>query len=297
MPAITATDSSTRVVRAGSGRSSCSDTSEPGGLRLAAAGEAAAGERGLALGGRAEQLVDLVGAVAAGAVVVVEAGQAAAVLGDVAQAARAGMRRRLVGLPLLTGAAPAVGDGQQLVALPRAVGGAHPPGARRTQTGHSVPRAPLKPRPLRRGRGSGRAAPGAPAIWTPFRAAPLRRLSATTQRASPLGRDAGPGGSGRPAPGRGRRRRWPSGSGRSRGRRRRSRPGAAARSSRASSGVSGRSVSIQDRLGVRPPDRDAHAGGADADRVVVHDLVRLADQLASPRWSRRRRTHRIGEAR
>jgi len=52
--------------------------------------------------------------VAVRAVIVIEAHQPAADLGDVAEAARAGMRRRLVGLPLLAGAPPPIADGQQL---------------------------------------------------------------------------------------------------------------------------------------------------------------------------------------
>ena len=117
------------------------------------------------------------------------------------------------------------------------------------------------------------------AISTAFVAAPLRRLSETTQNASPRPSGArGPGGPGRRRPRRAPRPRSPAGTRASRGRPGRRHRARARRAAAPARGSSARSS----RRG-RPPsgseDRDAHGRARDPQVRQVQDLARLRDDL------------------
>src|SRR6478736_1412276 len=158
---------------------------------LLAAGEPGTAGGAVALAGGAEQLVHLVRPVRVAAVGALDALVAAPALGHLAEAARTRVQQRLERLPgAAAGRAPVVDRGQ-LMRLPRPVLDAGAV-AGRTETHGAQPAPPCyrhqaaarsgtrtRPRPTR-----------SSAIWTPFVAAPLRRLSATTNRLSPLRRDA-----------------------------------------------------------------------------------------------------------
>src|SRR6185312_2565935 len=141
--------------------------------------------------GGAEQLVHLVGPVRVAPVGALDAVVPAPALGHLAQAARAGVQQRLERLPGGAAGRPPVVDRGELMRLPGAVLDAGPV-AGRSQTHGAQPPPPgyrhqaaarpgtrTRPRPTR-----------SSAIWMPFVAAPLRRLSATTNRLRPLRREA-----------------------------------------------------------------------------------------------------------